>query len=149
MAVYFNRISAEFLGLSPVQISITRPRNLPILKPFKLAARIKKIKKPRSMVMGDIFPSLMTKYSNFIAIPLTSIYNQITLSKVRPIMWKMEFVTAIPKTTNPDSFPDLRNISCTMFILPWGGGRLRVPSECPERQEGGGAAAICYVFMIV
>ena len=78
LAQYFNRISAEFSGLQPDQIPVTRPRRLPILQTHEVAARIKNIRKPRSMVMGDVFPSLMTKFSDFFAIPLASIYNTIT-----------------------------------------------------------------------
>ena len=79
------------------------------------------------MVTGDIFPELMTIYCDFLAIPLCSIYNEISETKVWPILWKMEFVTVIPKCTHPSGFGDLRNISCTMlaskvyesYVLQW------------------------------
>ena len=79
------------------------------------------------MVRGDVFPKLVTELSDFFAIPLTSIYNEISRTKVWPRIWKEEFVTVIPKRQNPASINDLRNISCTMlaskmyesYILEW------------------------------
>ena len=79
------------------------------------------------MVPGDIFPQLMTKFSDFFAIPLTMIYNDISRTAIWPTRWKEEFVTAIPKKSNPESLSDLRNISCTMlaskmyesYVLDW------------------------------
>ena len=67
------------------------------------------------MVPGDVFPRLVTKLADFFAIPLTRIYNQITQSKVWLSCWKREFVTVIPKKSNPEGLGDMRNISCTML----------------------------------
>ena len=57
----------------------------------------------------------MTQFADFMAIPLTSIYNEIACTSKWPVCWKKEFVTVIPKKTNPEGLGDLRNISCTMF----------------------------------
>ena len=65
------------------------------------------------MVKGDVFPNLMTLYADFFAIPLTSIYNEISSTKIWPHIWKEEYVTVIPKKTNPATVNNLRNISCT------------------------------------
>ena len=67
------------------------------------------------MVPGNVFPVLMTRFSDFFAIPLTDIYNAITRSKTWPTWWKREFVTVIPKGKHPESLSDLRNISSTML----------------------------------
>ena len=127
LAAYFNRISDEFAGLSPADIPLTKSRSLPTLETYEVAARIRRFRKPRSMVRGDVFPSLVTRYADFFAIPLRSIYNEITRSKVWPIAWKLESVTVIPKTTCPADFSGLRNISCTLlaskmyesYVLAW------------------------------
>ena len=127
LAAYFNRISDEFAGLSPADIPLTKSRSLPTLETYEVAARIRRFRKPRSMVRGDVFPSLVTRYADFFAIPLRSIYNEITRSKVWPIAWKLESVTVIPKTTCPADFSGLRNISCTLlaskmyesYVLGW------------------------------
>ena len=79
------------------------------------------------MVRGDIFPDLVTKYANLLAIPLTSIYSEIMDTKEWPTIWKNESVTIIPKTRTPTEMGQLRNISCTMlaskvyesFVLGW------------------------------
>ena len=86
-----------------------------------------KKKKPRSMVSGDIFPDLMTRYGDLLAIPLCDIFNSITVTRIWPVIWKQEFVTIIPKKSLPASANDLRNISCTMlpskiyesYVLNW------------------------------
>ena len=116
LAAYFNEVSQEFEPLSPDEIPVAREKALPVLATHEVAARIKFFKKPKSMVRGDIFPSLMTKYADFLAIPLTSIYNEITFSKVWPVCWKLEFVMVIPKTTNPADLSGLRNNSCTCLL---------------------------------
>ena len=98
-----------------------------MLAVHEVAARIRYFKKPKSMVKGDIFPTLMLKYSDFLAIPLQSIYNTITIIKVWPVCWKREFVMVIPKSSNPSDISGVRNISCTLlaskiheaYILNW------------------------------
>ena len=113
LAEYFNKVSREFDPLEPSDIPFTKDSGLPTLREFEVAKRIKTFRKPKSMVPGDIFPDLMTKFSDFFALPLTDIYNEITRSSVWPLQWKREFVTVIPKKNNPESLGDLRNISCT------------------------------------
>ena len=88
---------------------------MPQLQTHHVATRIRKMRKPKSMVKGDVFPKLMTDLSDFFAIPLTDIYNTITDTKVWPVCWKLEYVTVIPKKNNPEMIVDLRNISCTML----------------------------------
>ena len=86
------------------------------------------------MVPGDIFPVLMTKFSDFLAIPLCDVYNTITASRIWPVCWKREHVTVIPKKTIPSGFGDLRNISCTLltskiyesYILEWASSEVQV-----------------------
>ena len=80
-----------------------------------MLARLKKMRKLKSMVPGDIYPPLVTQFSDFLAIPLASIYNKILNTYIWPTRWKQEFVTVIPKKRCPESLSDLRNISCTML----------------------------------
>ena len=123
------------------QIPVTKPRRLPRLEPFQVAGRIRAFRKLKSMVRGDIFPALVTKYGDFLALPLCSIYNAITETHVWPRIWKREFVTAIPKKSLPAGVNDLRNISCTMlpskiyesYILNWAQEEVGVK----ENQYGG------------
>ena len=74
LEAHSNAISSEFDPLEPHQIPVTKPRGLPVLEPYQVAGRIQAFRKPKSMVRGDIFPSLFTKFGNLLAIPLCSIF---------------------------------------------------------------------------
>ena len=80
LADYFNRISSEFDPLTADQIPRTHDRNIPTLELHEVALRIRKFRKPKSMVVGDLFPDLVTKFADFLAVPLTSIFNEIVTS---------------------------------------------------------------------
>ena len=69
-----------------------------------VAQRIKNIKKPKTKIRGDIFPSLLTESANILAQPLSDIYNRITETFEWPAIWKVEIVTVIPKCGSPESF---------------------------------------------
>ena len=115
LAEYFVKVSREFDPLEPADVPVTRESTLPSLQRFEVAARLRRFRKPKSMVPGDLFPCLVSEVSDFLAIPLTDIYNEISCSKIWPSCWKKEFVTVIPKIPAPQSLADLRNISCTML----------------------------------
>ena len=115
-AAFFNQISCEFQPLEPADIPATYHRDLPLLSPARVAELIRKARKPSSMVEGDIFPKIINRCANYIAWPLSAIYNRIIESYIWPALWKREYVTIIPKKNLPEDFADLRNISCTMFI---------------------------------
>ena len=76
LADYFNWISREFDPLEPEQIPFTNEHEMPVLQNFEEAARIKKFRKPKSMVPGDVFPVLVIELADFFAIPLTHIYTR-------------------------------------------------------------------------
>ena len=116
VASYFNRISAEFRPLQPDDIPRSYDRPMPLLSHAEVAARLRKAKKPNSMVPGDVFPKLISDSADSLAVPLTSIYNSIITSWIWPVNWKREYVTVIPKKSMPQSLGDLRNISCTKFF---------------------------------
>lgn len=84
---------------------------VPILSTSVVAGRLRKIRKQKSMVRHDIFPSLVGPAAEYLAVPLTDIYNTISAKATWPLLWKQEFVTPIPKKPLPTSVNDLRNIS--------------------------------------
>ena len=100
------------------------------------------------MVKGDIFPELVTKYADLLAVPLTAIYNDISETKIWPKIWKNESVTIIPKTRTPTEIGQLRNISCTMlaskvyesFVLGWTLGQVKLKDNQFGGSKGCGAA---------
>ena len=65
LAEYFNRISCEFDPLAPGQIPSAEGRVFERLAPHQVSARIRRFKKPKLMVRGDVFPAIMTKFSDF------------------------------------------------------------------------------------
>ena len=82
LAEHFNAISREFVPLEPCDIPSTFPQSIPRLARHEVAARLKRFRKPKSMVMGDLFPSLVTKYADILAIPLTKVYNKVTRTRL-------------------------------------------------------------------
>ena len=116
VAGYFNRISAEFSPLQPWEIPTTYHRQLDRLTPAGVEERLRLAKKPNSMVEGDLFPKLVNPCAKALSAPLAAIYNSILDTFVWPITWKREYVTVIPKKSMPESFADLRNISCTKLF---------------------------------
>ena len=115
-AEYFNKISQEFSPLKPSDVPTTYDKYVPLLSVENVELRLKRQKKPNSMVMGDIFPKLVNDCAKFMSVPLSDVYNEIIKTNVWPISWKREYVTIIPKKKLPEGMEDLRNISCTRFI---------------------------------
>ena len=110
-ATYFNRISCEFESLP--RPTWAGESNYPIIEVYEISAQLKKCKKPRSQVDGDVNPNLVSKFHDLFAIPLYYIFNTITTSLTWPSLWKSETVHLIPKTSAPSELSQLRNLSCT------------------------------------
>ena len=141
LAEFFIRVSREFDPLTQDQIPTTYLVGLPILRKYEVASRIRRFRKPESRVPGDIFPDLVTELADILAIPLTSIYNEITRTRTWPKCLKKEYVTVIMKNSSPQSLNDLGNISCTMlaskmyesYVLDW----LKTEVKLKDNQYGG------------
>ena len=127
LAAHFNEASNEFHPLQPAEIPVTHHQDVTILSLHEVSRRLRAFWKPKSMVNWDLFPQLVTVCVDFLAIPLSDIYNEVAFSRVWPIDWKKEHVTAIPKCCVPATLNDLRNISCTLLI-----------SICPPVGDVGG-----------
>ena len=147
VAEHFNKISSEFQGLRPEDVPSAQDLDLPLLSVETVAQRLRKMKKPRTKVKGDIFPCLVNRASAMIAGPLANIYNSITSSGTWPSLWKIEYVTPIPKKTHPESLDDIRNISCTQFlsktyesfILEWLGQQVKIRKNQYGGVKGSGS----------
>ena len=134
LADHFNAISNEFDGLQPGDVPAMVPNSLNMLTRDDVIKRLTSFKKPKSMVRGDIFPALVNRAAADLSLPLLHIYNTISLTQLWPDLWKIEYVTPIPKKTLPKSPSDLRNISCTQlfskvyesFILEWLGQQVKL-----------------------
>ena len=115
MAAFFNDISQEYSPLEAENIPSTYPRSLPHLEVEQVARLLKLSKKCHSKVEGDINPELYNIYSQELAVPVTNVFNQITIDKKWPSKWKTEYVTIIPKGGIPEGPGDCRNMSCSNF----------------------------------
>ena len=114
LADHFNSISSEFQGLT--EVPAAPAGTIPTLSILEVANRMKKLKKPRSTVKGDVFPCMINRLAPYLAPVLTHIFNSISRTQQWPALWKVEYVTPIPKKSIPQSPNDLRNISCTQFF---------------------------------
>ena len=89
---------------------------MPILSTNEVHSRIRKAKKPHSVVPGDLPPKLVKSFSDILAGPVTMIFNHISITAQYPQQWKVEHQIPIPKVTPPSSESELRNISKTPFF---------------------------------
>ena len=110
-AEFFNSISQEYRGVEKPVPNLEQDTKCPEM--YEISARLKIMKKPRSMVEGDIDPRLVGAFADILAIPLHYIYQQVYSQLEWPTLWTTETVTLIPKVPTPDSLAQLRNLSCT------------------------------------
>ena len=116
MAEYFNKISEEYRPLQNSDIPTTHDTHLPIITEEQVRRRLIKMSKPTSQVPGDIPPTLYKHYANYLAVPVTKIFNNIARTFEWPELWGVEYVTIIPKCPSPETVDQCRNISCTNFL---------------------------------
>ena len=147
LADHFNSISCEFDGLSADDVPISHSFSLPVLSREDVRKRLVSIRKPKSTVKGDLFPALVSKVADLLSEPLTEIYNCITATSEWPSLWKIEYVTPIPKKSLPTCPDDLRNISCTQllskvyesFVLEWLGTQIDIRTNQYGGMKGSGS----------
>ena len=116
LAEYFNAISCQYDPLNTDDTPVTFDRQLPTLTPKDVAEKIKKSKKPTSTVPGDIPALLFGRFHDELSVPVSHVFNLITSSKQWPKAWKTEYITVIPKCTDPQSPSECRNIACTNYL---------------------------------
>lgn len=117
LADFFGAISSHFPPLPKDNGLMNNDQDYEPLQFYQVVQRLKTSKKTRSTVHCDIPGELVTEYSDILAIPLTRIYNAIYESGRWPKMWKQERITVIPKCASPESFGQLRNLSCTPLLV--------------------------------
>ena len=112
LADFFAAISANFDPVDRASLPQTCQESM-IIKPFEIEKRLRKCKKPKSMVYGDLFPDLITPLANCLSHLLSNIFNTCLNTSSWPSLWKVENVTVIPKSPHPEDLNGLSNISCT------------------------------------
>ena len=55
-------------------------------------------------------------YAEELAGPITAIFNAIIRERNWASLWKIEFITVIPKVPSPTDAGECRNIACTNFL---------------------------------
>ena len=140
-ADHFSGFSADLGGIANFTIPEASSAPLTNLTLDEVAKKLKSFRKPRSMVPGDIFPSLVDDKKDILAIPLIDMFNLIFCTLEWLQAWMTDYVKAIPTKSHPQSLNDLRNISCTRlflkvyesYVLAWLGGQV----GAQENQYGG------------
>ena len=147
LANYNELITEDFEPA--VKGSITKTYDVPKIRVTarEVESALRKIKKPKGTVPGDVPWSTVNKIAGIISQPLAQIYNRAFSCEVRPPQWKNEFETIIPKVNAATEFNECRNITCTSlfskimetFVLE----RLR--EEIPPLQNQYGGTKGCSV----
>ena len=124
IAEHFATISQEYKPLNAQEL----PPNIryllnncdvslaPTISVHDVLQRIKKAKKPTSIVPGDLPRKLVRLYAPLLANPIATIFNAITKTAQFPTTWKVEYQIAIPKLYPPENEDDLRNLAKTNFF---------------------------------
>lgn len=115
-ADFFNGISNEYEPLSLSEIPLTFDTAPLKITPKMVEAEIRKGKKPKARVEGDIFVDVLVDNIKTLAPPISAIYNRVVQTGTWPQACKIEHVTVIPKGNIPEDPSKCRNISCTNFL---------------------------------
>ena len=110
---YFTAITDLFEPLTPSRASF--PTRQP-LGNQEVRQFLKDAKKPSSQVEGDLPPPVVRAHYDQMTEPVTMLFNAALKENCWPTAWKKETTVIIPKTSNPTSLAETRNISCTSFL---------------------------------
>ena len=125
IAQHFAEISQAFpplqLTLLPdkVKEKVTAPINpsdLPDISDYEMYRQIRKSKKPRSQVPGDLPRRLIQEFSPELAGPAAEILRTVVKTGQWPGQWRVEYGIPLQKQDNPQNEDDLRVISLTSFF---------------------------------
>jgi hypothetical protein len=125
IAQHFASISQEFLPLNynllppDVQIKLDQQiteSELPEIQDHDVYLKIKKTKKPRSSVPGDLPRRIVQEFGPELAAPASKIFRKIVRTGHWPKPWRTEYGTPLQKETNPETEDQLRIISLTNFL---------------------------------
>ena len=114
IAEHFAKVSQSY---EPVNFS-SLPYYLPSQKPPQVTEeeifeKIRKLKNTRSTHPLDLPARLRREVDIFLTLPLKDIFNTCLLDQVFPTLWKIEYVTPIPKQPRPENISHLQKIACT------------------------------------
>ena len=124
IAEHFSRISREYPALNITNLSQSvqnKLRNshkstLPYVSRFKVENMMRKAKKSKSGVPGDLPKVMHKEFGPELSVPLSSIYTNIVKTGQWPSSWKTEHGLPLKKIPQPDTEDDIRIISLTPFF---------------------------------
>ena len=79
--------------------------------PLDIAERIRKMKKKKSTVPGDVPWKLILEFADVLSYPLYDIFKRSLDTGEYANVWKFEYVTPVPKVFPPKTIDELRKIS--------------------------------------
>ena len=125
ISVHFSQIRQEFPPLNvdllpdDVKAKLKSPSNqneMPQLSDYQVYEQLRKSKKPRSNVPGDLPRRLVKEFAPEIAAPAGRIFRNIMNTGHWPKQWRLEYGTPLQKIANPVDEDDLRIISLTSYL---------------------------------
>ena len=117
IASHYAAISEEYEPVSMShfpEFSKTENITYPKISCNKVKKIIKSMNKKAAGVPGDIPMRLINVFSNEFSRPLAHLINSCFSQGIYPELWKMEYVTPVPKVYPPEKLGDLQKISGLM-----------------------------------
>ena len=112
IAQHFANISQEFAPLnynllpSDVQAKVDQPlvdNEMPDLPDHDVYEKIRKSKKPKSSVPGDLPRKIVQEFGPELSAPAGMIFRNIVKTGQWPKPWRIEYGTPLKKVSNPDT----------------------------------------------
>ena len=125
IATHFARVSQEYppldVSVLPADVlnKLRAPDmlvNAPQLSESDVEEQIRKAKKPKAGIPGDLPRRIVQRFAPQLAKPYKKVYNNIVQSGELPFVWKVEHGLPLQKCKNPFNEDDLRVISLTAFF---------------------------------
>ena len=107
-------IANEYLPQLPSYLPAPAP---PQVSEHDVHQKIQKLKNSRLTLPLDLPNKLRNEFAVELTEPLTSIINNCLNQQVFPTLWKFEWVSPIPKVTQPKVIKDIRKISPARLTL--------------------------------
>ena len=125
IAQHFSHISQEYSPLDynllppDVQDKVNQSINtsdIPEIPDYEVFEKIRKSRKPRSSVPGDVPRKLVQEFGPELATPAGIIFRNIANTGHWPQPWRVEYGVPLKKVANPDTEDQLRIISLTSYL---------------------------------
>ena len=114
IAQSFASVSNEFSPINLSALPCYRPTTKPPqVEEHEVHKKINKLKDTKSTFHLDLPNKVRKEFSVDVTAPLTDIINTSLRDGEYPQLWKIEYVTPVPKVTQPKTMKDLRKISST------------------------------------